>query len=108
MIKLPNYVWFLGNIPFRGDGNIYSGSAGCDPELGNITDKVFRYRVWLNKTDDGFQLIAVHYKGEFNYESTDPEIITQRIFNASAEGILEAQNWLQEAQDAALVSFKKD
>lgn len=106
MIKLPNYVWFLGNIPFRGDGNVYSGSAGCDPELGNITDKVFRYRVWLNKTDDGFQLIAGHYNGEFNYESTDPEIITEKIFNPSAEGILEAQTWLQEAQDAALASFK--
>lgn len=106
MIKLPNYVWFLGNIPFRGDGNVYSGSAGCDPEFGNITDKVFRYRVWLNKTDDGFQLIAGHYNGEFNYESTDPEIITEKIFNPSAEGILEAQTWLQEAQDAALASFK--
>lgn len=106
MIKLPNYVWFLGNIPFRGDGNIYSGSAGCDPMFGNITDKVFRYRVWLNKTDDGFELVACHYNGEYNYESTDPEIITEKKFNASPEGIIEAQNWLQEAQDAALTSFR--
>lgn len=105
MIKLPNYVWFLGNIPFRGDGNIYSGSAGCDPMLGNITDKVFRYRVWLNKTDDGFQLIAGYYNGEYNYESTDPAIITEKVFAASPEGILEAQNWLQAAQDNALASF---
>lgn len=105
MIKLPNYVWFLGNIPFRGEGNVYSGSAGCDPMLGNITDKVFRYRVWLNKTDDGFQLIAGYYNGEYNYESTDPEIITEKIFDASPDGIIEAQNWLQSAQDTALASF---
>lgn len=105
MVKLPNYVWFLGNIPFRGAGNVYSGSAGCDPMLGNISSKVFRYRVWIQKNDDGMRLIAGHYIGEYNYESTDSEIITEKVFDASPEGILEAESWIQDAQDNALAAF---
>ena len=106
MIKLPHYGWFLGNIPFRGDGNIFSGSAGCDAYYGNIKDKTFRYRVWLNKVEDGFELVAAHYNGEYSYEATDKSIITERTFAASAEGINEAEIWLDEAQNNAIKSFQ--
>lgn len=105
MIKLPNYIWFLGNIPFRGDGNIYSGSMGCDPLLGNIANKTFRYRVWLSKNDDGLILNAAHYNGEYAYDSTDKSVISEKVFEASPKGIEEAQNWLQEAEDNAIKSF---
>lgn len=105
MIKLPNYIWFLGNIPFRGDGNIFSGSAGCDPLLGNIESKTFRYRVWLCKNDDGLELHAVNYIGDFAYDYTDKDSMNTKIFEASPKGIEEAESWLNEAQDAALKLF---
>ena len=106
MVKLPNYVWFLGNIPFRGDGNIYSGSAGCDPFYGNDSSKTFRCRVWLSKTDDGLILNAAHYLGEYSYDSTDKEIINETTFEASPQGISEAESWLNEAEENALKYFK--
>ncbi len=105
MVKLPNYIWFLGNIPFRGDGNVYSGSAGCDEFYGNINNKTFRYRVWLIKNDDGLILNAVHYNGEKAYDATDKSIIIEKTFKASAEGIAEAEKWLNEAEENAINSF---
>lgn len=105
MVKLPNYIWFLGNIPFRGDGNVYSGSAGCDEFYGNINGKTFRYRVWLEKNDDGLILNAVHYNGENAYDATDKTILVEKTFEASPEGISEAEKWLNEAQENAVKSF---
>ena len=32
--------------------------------------------------------------------------MTEKIFEASAQGIEEAQNWLQDAQNRAIESFK--
>jgi hypothetical protein len=106
MIKLPNLDWFMGMLKFRGAGNYFSGSAGCDPQLGNLESKVFRYRVWVRANDDGFELVAVHYCGLYSYEATDKNIMTEKIFTADAQGIAEAQEWLQIAQDNAVESFK--
>ena len=106
MIKLPNLDWFMGMLKFRGQGNYFSGSAGCDPMLGNLDSKVFRYRVWIRVIEGGFELVAVYYYGLYSYEATDKSIMTEKIFEASAQGIAEAQEWLQNAQDCALESFK--
>ena len=106
MIKLPNLDWFMGMLKFRGDGNYFSGSAGCDPILGNIESKVFRYRVWIRANENGFELVAVYYNGLYSYDATDKSIMTDKIFEASAQGIEEAQNWLQDAQNRAIESFK--
>ncbi len=105
MVKLPNYIWFLGNIPFRGDGNIYSGSAGCDPFYGIVPSKTFRYRVWLSKNDDGLTLNAAHYVGEKTYDSTDNELINEKTFDASPQGIADAETWLNEAEEKTLKTF---
>ena len=106
MIKLPKLDWFMGMLKFRGQGNYFSGSAGCDPMLGNIESKTFRFRVWIRAAEEGFELVAVYYSGIYSYEATDKSIMTEKVFEASEEGILEAQNWLQSAQDSALESFK--
>lgn len=106
MIKLPNLDWFMGMLKFRGDGNYFSGSFGCDPSLGNNDSKTFRYRVWVEKNDDSFILKAVYYYGIYSYEATDKSIMKVNDFEASPEGILEAQNWLQSAEDEASEKFK--
>lgn len=105
MIKLPNLDWFMGMLKFRGDGNIFSGSAGCDPFYGFDVDKTFRYRVWVEKIDDDYKLKAAHYCGIYNYESTDKSIVTESIFDADENGILNAQLWLQTAETQALEKF---
>lgn len=106
MVKLPQIDWFMGMLKFRGEGNIYSGSAGCDPMLGNIESKIFRCRAWIEKKDDKFILKAAYYNGLYSYEATDKSIITEKEFEASPDGILQAQSWLQTAEDDAVESFK--
>ena len=103
MIKLPSYLWFMGLINFHSKGNIYTGSFGCDPALGNSAGEIFRYRVWIDKNEnDDFILKAVHYVGIYAYDATDKDIMNEKIFESSSEGILEAQEWLQCAADEFL------
>lgn len=106
MINLPQLDWFMGMLKFRGEGNIYSGSAGCDPMLGNREDKSFRCRAWIEKSDDSFILKAAYYYGVYSYDATDKSVITETCFEASEDGIKQAQAWLQAAEDAAIEKFK--
>lgn len=108
MIKLPNLDWFMGMLKFRGDGNYFSGSYGCDPALGNIDSKTFRYRVWVEKSDDQYILKAVYYYGIYSYEATDKSIMFSKDFEASDSGILEAQSWLQDAENEAINKFNNN
>lgn len=98
----------MGMLKFRGDGNVYSGSAGCDPLLGNIENKTFRCRAWIEKREDNYILVAAYYYGLYSYEATDPSIITHKEFEASSVGISEAQMWLQEAEDNAINYFNNN
>lgn len=103
MIKLPSYLWFMGLINFRSKGNVYSGSLGCDPALGNADGNAFRYRVWIDKGEnDVFVLKAVYYESIYAYDSVDKSLLTEKIFESSSEGIIEAQEWLQNAADEFL------
>ena len=95
LIKLPSFEWFLGLMGFGGKGNTYAGSYGTDPYLGCLGRPSFRYRAWIEKDEnDEKQFKAVHYNGNDCYDETDKEKVTEKIFEASAAGILEAQEWL--------------
>lgn len=108
MIKLPKLDWFMGMLKFRGEGNVFSGSAGCDPLLGNDESRSFRYRVWVEKIDDEFKLKAAYYYGLYNYDSTDKSIITENIYTADENGIEEARRWLQSAENQAKEKFNNN
>ena len=97
LIKLPSYEWFLGLMGFGGAGNIYAGSYGTDPYKGCLVSDTFRYRVWIEKDENGEKLLkAVYYVGSQCYDETQKEKITEETFEASAEGIDEAQKYLIE------------
>lgn len=94
-IKLPSYEWFLGLMGFGGKGNVYAGSYGTDPYLGCLNNQCFRYRAWIEKDEnDEKQFKAVHYIGNKCFDETDKEKMTKKVFEASADGILQAQEWL--------------
>lgn len=101
LIKLPSYEWFLGLMGFGGKGNTYAGSYGTDPYLGCLGRPSFRYRAWIEKDgNDEKQFKAVYYIGNDCYDETDKEDMTEKTFEASAAGILEAQEWLLKKLDA--------
>lgn len=95
IIKLPSYEWFLGLMGFGAKGNIYAGSYGTDPYKGCLGKPNFRYRVWIEKDEnDEKTLKAVHYCADECFDEADKEAMTEKSFESSAAGILEAQKWL--------------
>ena len=99
MVKLPSYEWFMGLISFRGDGNTYSGSFGCDPAKGITDGNIFRYVVTIDKQEDTMVLKALYYVGVNALGATDKSLITEKLFECSPEGVLLAQQWIQDAAD---------
>ena len=100
MIKLPNIKWFIGLMNFRGEGNIYSGSVGCDPYYGDFGKDVFRYRVWIERDDDGSLVLkAVNYRGNNSYDETDGDAMQKMDFEATQDGVDKAQSWLTECSN---------
>lgn len=96
MIKLPNLDWFMGQLKFKGKGNVFSGSTGTDPYYGCMNDKIFRFRIWIDKDEnDEYILKAGYYHGQNNYDETDSSVITEKIFDATDEGILMAGEWIE-------------
>lgn len=108
LIKLPSFEWFLGLMGFGGKGNTYAGSYGTDPYLGCLGRPSFRYRAWIEKDEnDEKQFKAVHYTGNDCYDETDKEKVTEKIFEASAAGILEAQEWLLSELEQFMASSRE-
>ncbi|MDD6275893.1 MAG: hypothetical protein PUB20_03615 [Clostridia bacterium] len=103
LIKLPKYNWFDGLMMFGGAGNIYTGSIGTDPKRGAVDANCFRYRVWLEKDENGEKsLIAAWYRGLECYAATDDEKINKKEFEGSQKGILQAQEWLLDSYNKGL------
>lgn len=100
LIKLPSHEWFIGLMNLGGQGNIYTGSYGTEPYKGCLCGDEFRYRVWVEKDENGEKLLkAVYYVGSECFDvAADDKKIT-REFEASTKGINEAQNWLCEELD---------
>ena len=95
LIKLPSFEWFIGLMNLGGKGNTYTGSYGTDPYYGCTGREQFRYRVWIEKDEnDEKQLVAVHYIGDDCFDETDNVKLEKKIFESSAHGIAEAQDWL--------------
>ncbi|MBP9988614.1 MAG: hypothetical protein KBT46_03870 [Ruminococcus sp.] len=95
-MKLPNLDWFMGQLKFRGKGNIYTGSTGTDPYYGCMNDKIFRFRIWIDTDDaDEYILKAACYCGQKCFEQTDKAEMKEQIFEASDEGILKAGEWIE-------------
>lgn len=101
MVKLPSYEWFMGQLAFRGQGNVYTGSFSPNHELSGIDKDCFRYRVCIDKDkEDNRILKAAYYNGPYCYEATDKNIITKKDFEASEKGVSEAQEWIIETINA--------
>ncbi len=51
--------------------------------------------MWIEKDEnDEKQLVAVHYIGDDCFDETDNGKLEKKIFESSAHGIAEAQDWL--------------
>jgi hypothetical protein len=97
MIELPKFTWYVQKIGDNYVANVYSGTADTDPQRGVLCKTVFLFKTFM-KTDkkQGPEVFVAEYGWQFPWGSDRTfETVTQE-FEATAEGVLQAQAWLNE------------
>jgi hypothetical protein len=109
LVKLPSYEWFLGQMNLGGKGNTYAGSYGTDPYLGCLKSDSFRYRIWIAEDENKNRTLkAIQYIGTDCFDVTDKEILTEKTFEASADGVNEAQSWVIDGVNSFIKNKKEN
>ena len=86
-IFIPLNSWLIGGSRIGGSYNYYTGSVGTDPFKGAIGQKIFNYRIWIEKNEEDTEFIkAAVYYGMMSYDSQCEDDIKTNIFELSDEG----------------------
>ena len=51
-VFVPLLSWLIGGSRIGGSYNIYCASIGTDPMKGCLGNKIFNYRIWIEKLDE--------------------------------------------------------
>lgn len=96
-IFVPLMSWLIGGSRIGGSYNTYTGSTGTDPLKGAFGQKIFNYRICVEKNEEDAEYIYVSvYYGMNSYEKQDEDEITVNIFDLKEDSIEEIKNWLEE------------
>lgn len=100
-VFIPLNSWLIGGSRIGGSYNYYTGSLGTDPLKGAIGQKIFNYRIWIEKNEEGTEFIktAIYY-GMMSYDSQDEDDIKRNIFELSDEGREKLGEYVQTEADA--------
>lgn len=100
-VFVPLNSWLIGGSKIGGSYNYYTGSLGTDPNKGAIGQKIFNYRIWIEKNDEETELIkAAVYYGMLSFDSQNEDDIETGIFELSDEGREQLTAYLQGKADA--------
>lgn len=96
-VFVPLLSWLIGGSRIGGSYNTYTGSIGTDPLKGAFGQKIFNYRIRIEKNEEDTEYIhtAVYY-GMNSFENQDEDEITVNIFDLKEDSIEEIKNWLEE------------
>ena len=95
-IKLPPLNWFIQEQNGSVITNTYSGSLGTDAKTGCISKPTFNYQVFAELLEDTYRLIAMFCIPEL-WPNSDCLIgADASAFEATVEGLAEAEDWLCE------------
>lgn len=95
-IFVPLMSWLIGGSRIGGSYNTYTASLGTDPLKGAIGQRIFNYRIWIEKSEDETELVntAVYY-GMKSYENQNVDDVKKNVFELSEEGIESLRAYLQ-------------
>ena len=99
-VFVPLMSWLIGGSRIGGSYNIYTASLGTDPLRGAIGQRIFNYRIWIEKNDEETELVntAVYY-GMLSYENQNEDEVKKNIFELSEEGLENLKTYLQQEAD---------
>lgn len=99
-VFVPLMSWLIGASRIGGSYNIYTGSLGTDPLRGSIGQRIFNYRIWIEKNEEETEFVhtAVYY-GMLCYDNQPEDDIKKNIFELSEEGLEALGRYLQQEAD---------
>ena len=102
MIKLPYYTWFVSAMEGWPCSNIFSGTAGTDPDKGCFEQRIFTFKVRvLNVGKEDVSLHASFWIVEPFGKQVEEPAVTDQTFPCDQAGIDAAEVWLNENLKAA-------
>ena len=87
-VRLPRIEWFVA-------GNIYSGSAGTDPDRGCIAYTTLRYKIKIMPQQDEKALVVICWFHLPWGKITNMEEYMIGVFETSEHGISIAEEWIR-------------
>ncbi len=98
---VPLMSWLIGGSRIGGSYNTYTASLGTDPMKGAIGQRIFNYRIWIEKNDEEVEYVhAAVYYGLNCYENQNEDEIKKNIFELTDEGMENLKAYLQQEADS--------
>lgn len=99
-VIVPLMSWLIGGSRIGGSYNNYTASLGTDPLKGAIGQKIFNYRIAIEKNEEEEEFIRTSvYYGMFSFESQSEDDVENRLFELSEEGLVQIKEYLQQKAD---------
>lgn len=100
-VFVPLMSWLIGGSRIGGSYNIYTASLGTDPLKGAIGQRIFNYRIWIEKNEEEAEFVhTAVYFGMLCYENQNGDEIKKNIFELSEEGLESLRQYLQQEADS--------
>ena len=101
-IFVPLLSWLIGGSRIGGGYNYYVASRGTDPSKGCFGERIFNYRIWIEKSDEQEFLKAAVYFGMKSFEAQAEEDVEVSIYEMEEESRPLIKDWLEEKYKAFL------
>ncbi|MBQ8504046.1 MAG: hypothetical protein IJ491_07205 [Clostridia bacterium] len=86
-IFVPLMSWLIGGSRIGGSYNIYCASIGTDPQTGCIGNKIFNYRIWIEKLEETEIIKAAVYYGMLSYDNQPEDEIITEVYEMSEDSL---------------------
>lgn len=100
-VFVPLLSWLIGGSRIGGSYNTYTGSIGTDPLKGAFGQKIFNYRIRIEKNEEDTEYIHTSvYYGMNSFENQDEDEIKKNLFELTEEEIENIKKYLQQEADS--------
>ncbi len=101
-IFVPLLSWLIGGSRIGGGYNYYTGSRGTDPMTGCLGNRVFNYRIWIEKIDEQELLKAAVYFGGNSFENQREDEVEITTYEMEEESRPLIKSWIEEKYEMFL------
>lgn len=98
-IFVPLMSWLIGGSRIGGSYNIYCASLGTDPQSGCLGNKIFNYRIWIEKLVESEVIKLAVYYGMNSYENQNEDDIIIETYEMEEESLVLIKAYLEAKSD---------